>query len=124
MVFDADDPSFAGEMTVATTLVSASRGTEVTIVGTRASCQPMPVERIVAPAASISVARARISSHVWPPSTRSRIDRGTRGEVMGASTHVARQTFRRRGSRRQLQPDQIVRRDLPAKTESPPKVAR
>lgn len=31
MVFDADDPSFAGEMTVATTLVSASRGTEVTI---------------------------------------------------------------------------------------------
>ena len=57
------------------TSVKALRGTDVTIVGTRASCLPMPVEMMVAPAASISVARARISSQVCPPSTRSRIDR-------------------------------------------------
>jgi hypothetical protein len=40
----------------------AARGTEVAIVGTRASCQPMPVFRSVAPAASIAgpaVARPR-----------------------------------------------------------------
>jgi uncharacterized protein YndB with AHSA1/START domain len=31
VVFDSDDPSFAGEMTVATTLASAAQGTEVTV---------------------------------------------------------------------------------------------
>lgn len=31
VVFDSDDPSFAGEMTVATTLAPAGHGTEVTI---------------------------------------------------------------------------------------------
>ncbi|SHU55383.1 Uncharacterised protein [Mycobacteroides abscessus subsp. abscessus] len=44
-------------------------GTEVTMVGTRASCQPMPVLMMVAPAASISLARATISSQVWPSGT-------------------------------------------------------
>ena len=47
----------------AVTRVKAPRGTEVTIVGTRASCQPMPVLMIVAPAASTSRASATISSH-------------------------------------------------------------
>jgi hypothetical protein len=40
----------------------APLGTEVTMVGTRASCHPMPVLMIVAPAVSTSVARAMISS--------------------------------------------------------------
>jgi len=44
--------------------VNAPRGTEVTIVGTRDSCQPMPVFRIVAPAAWTSRASATVSSHV------------------------------------------------------------
>ena len=51
--------------------VNAARGTEVTIVGTRASCQPMPRLRMLAPAASTSRASAVTSSHVWPSSTRS-----------------------------------------------------
>jgi hypothetical protein len=36
--------------------VNAARGTEVTMVGIRASCQPMPVLSSVAPAASIAFA--------------------------------------------------------------------
>ena len=48
---------------------NALLGTEVTMVGTRASCQPMPVLMIVAPAASTSVASAMISSQLCPPST-------------------------------------------------------
>ena len=40
------------------------RGTEVTMVGTRASCHPIPVLMIVAPAASTSVASATISSQL------------------------------------------------------------
>ncbi len=46
-------------------------GTWVMIVGTRASCQPMPVLNIETPAASSSWASASTSSQVWPPSTRS-----------------------------------------------------
>jgi hypothetical protein len=49
-------------------------GTDVTMVGTRASCQPMPVLMMVAPAACTSVARAVISSQLWPFSTQSAID--------------------------------------------------
>lgn len=40
---------------------NAVRGTEVTIVGTRASCQPMPVSSRLAPAVSSSRARSRVS---------------------------------------------------------------
>ena len=47
---------------------NALLGTEVTIVGTRASCQPKPELIIVAPAASTSVASATISSQLWPSS--------------------------------------------------------
>ncbi len=43
---------------------NALLGTEVTMVGTRASCHPMPVLMIVAPAASTSVASAMISSQL------------------------------------------------------------
>ena len=51
--------------------VKAARGTEVTMVGTRASCQPMPRLSMLAPAASTSRASAATSSQVWPSSTRS-----------------------------------------------------
>lgn len=47
------------------------RGTIVAMVGTRASCQPMPVLMRLAPAASILVAGNSISSQVLPSSTRS-----------------------------------------------------
>ena len=57
------------------THVNAARGTIVAIVGTRASCQPIPVLMIVAPAASTACASATNSSHVLPPSTRSSIDK-------------------------------------------------
>ena len=49
----------------------AARGTWVMIVGTRASCQPIPVLKIVTPASSRRWASSTISSQVWPPSTRS-----------------------------------------------------
>ena len=42
---------------------NALLGTDVTIVGTRASCQPIPVLMIAAPAFSTSRASATISSH-------------------------------------------------------------
>jgi hypothetical protein len=57
------------------TQTKAARGTIVAMVGMRASCQPMPVLMIVAPAASTALARVTISSQVLPPSTRSSIDR-------------------------------------------------
>ena len=60
---------------LAVTRVKAPRGTDVTIVGTRASCQPIPVLMIVAPAASTSWARATTSSQLCPSGTRSVIER-------------------------------------------------
>ncbi len=51
--------------------VQIPRGTWVMIVGTRASCQPMPVLKAVTPAASSRCASSTVSSQVWPPSTRS-----------------------------------------------------
>ncbi|CAM5688076.1 hypothetical protein STENM223S_09873 [Streptomyces tendae] len=56
------------------THVYAPRGTEVAMVGMRASCQPMPVLMIVAPAASTALARVMTSSSVEPPGTRSSMD--------------------------------------------------
>ena len=49
----------------------APRGTWVMIVGTRASCQPMPVLSTVTPASSSPWASSTTSSQVWPSSTRS-----------------------------------------------------
>jgi hypothetical protein len=59
---------------LAVTPANAARGTEVAIVGTRDSCQPMPVLMRVAPAASIARAWATISSQAEPPGTSSAID--------------------------------------------------
>ncbi len=56
------------------TQVYAPRGTEVAMVGMRASCQPMPVLMMVAPAASTALASMMTSSSVEPPGTRSSID--------------------------------------------------
>ena len=49
----------------------AARGTEVAMVGTRASCQPMPVFRTEAPAVSMAFARVTTSSQVEPLGIRS-----------------------------------------------------
>ena len=54
--------------------VKAARGTEVAMVGMRASCQPMPVLISVAPAASMALACCTTSSQARPSSTRSSID--------------------------------------------------
>ena len=56
------------------TQVNAPRGTGVAMVGIRASCQPMPVLIMVAPAASMACASSTVSAKVPPPSTRSSID--------------------------------------------------
>ena len=50
---------------------NAALGTDVTTVGTRASCHPIPVLNESTPAASRRAASSAVSSHVWPPSTRS-----------------------------------------------------
>ena len=44
------------------------------MVGTRASCQPMPVLMIVAPARSMAFASGTTSSQLLPSGTRSSID--------------------------------------------------
>src|SRR5690606_40713037 len=62
-------------LSLAVTLVKAARGTLVAMVGMRASCQPIPVLMMVAPAASMALARVTISSQTLPPSIKSSIDR-------------------------------------------------
>jgi hypothetical protein len=57
------------------TQAKAARGTLVAMVGTRASCQPMPVLMMVAPAGSMPWPVAPPRQSVEPFSTRSSIDR-------------------------------------------------
>eukprot|EP01139_Manchomonas_bermudensis_P010654 Amastigsp_a340853_7.p3 type:complete len:170 gc:universal Amastigsp_a340853_7:955-1464(+) len=57
------------------THANARRGTDVAIVGIRASCQPMPVLMIVAPAASTAAASSATSAKLEPSATRSSIER-------------------------------------------------
>ena len=57
------------------TQLKAPRGTGVAMVGMRASCQPIPVLMMVAPAASIALASSVTSASVLPSLTRSSIDR-------------------------------------------------
>ncbi len=57
------------------TQVKAPRGTLVAIVGTRASCQPMPVLMIVAPAFATALASCTTSGQELPSGIRSIIDR-------------------------------------------------
>jgi hypothetical protein len=53
------------------TPVNAARGTDVAMVGTRASCQPMPELMIVAPAAATACASCSTSAQELPPGIRS-----------------------------------------------------
>ncbi len=71
MRFDATTGIVTSRRKRPATLANAARGTEVTMVGTRASCQPKPVLRIVTPACSSAFATVTTSSQVLPPSTRS-----------------------------------------------------
>ena len=64
-----------GELAWPLILEDAARGTLVAMVGTRASCQPIPVLMMVAPAASMATPSFTISSNDEPPSTRSSIDK-------------------------------------------------
>ena len=57
------------------TQANAARGTLVAMVGTRASCQPMPVLIRVAPPRATALPRVMTSSQLLPPGTRSIIDR-------------------------------------------------
>ena len=59
----------------AVTQVKAARGTLVAMVGICASCQPIPVLIMVAPAFSIALPSSTTSSEVLPPTTRSSIER-------------------------------------------------
>jgi hypothetical protein len=59
-------------LSLAVSQLKAARGTLVAMVGTRASCQPMPVLRRVAPAPSTARASAAISGQLEPSGTRSR----------------------------------------------------
>ncbi|MNK82776.1 hypothetical protein D3C87_1025630 [compost metagenome] len=61
-------------LSLAVTPANAARGTDVAMVGMRASCQPMPALIRVAPAASIALACCTISSQLLPSSTRSTSD--------------------------------------------------
>ena len=79
---------FSSGFIFAVTQVKAARGTLVTMVGTRASCQPMPVLMKVAPAASTALACATISGQSLPPSTRSSID--SRKMMMKSSPTASR----------------------------------
>ena len=52
----------------------AARGTLVAMVGTRASCQPMPVLIRLAPPRATALPRVTTSSQLLPPGTRSIMD--------------------------------------------------
>ena len=57
------------------TQVKAARGTLVAMVGIRASCQPIPVLIMVAPAFSMACPSCTTSSRLLPSGTKSNIDR-------------------------------------------------
>ncbi|MNI42264.1 hypothetical protein D3C73_965460 [compost metagenome] len=78
---------------LAVTLLNAARGTLVAMVGIRASCQPIPVLMIVAPACSTALANSTISSQVLPPSTRSSIDRRKMMMKFGPTASRTRRTI-------------------------------
>ena len=69
--FDAQTGTDTSALSRAVAERQAPGGTWVMIVGTRASCQPMPVLSTVTPASSSRCASSTTSSQVCPPSTRS-----------------------------------------------------
>ena len=74
MRFDVHSGTPTSPISFCVTHVKPARGTQVAMVGTRASCQPMPVLIMETPAASISLARESTSSQSEPWSTRSSMD--------------------------------------------------
>ena len=74
--------------TYAVTSANAARGTEVTIVGMRASCQPMPLPSKLIPALSRACAMRTTSSMVLPSCTKSSIDK--RKQMMNFSPTACR----------------------------------
>ena len=81
-------PSNAAARSLRVTHAYAPRGTLVAIVGTRASCQPIPVLITSIPASSSARASATTSSQLEPPSTRSSIERRKMSAKSGP--HLAR----------------------------------
>ena len=66
---------FTAPFSLRVTQLKPARGTMVAMVGMRASCQPMPVLIMLAPAASTAFAWATISSQALPSGTISSIER-------------------------------------------------
>ncbi len=102
------------------TQVKAARGTIVAMVGIRASCQPMPVFTMLAPAASTAWARATTSSQLEPSSTRSSIEsRYTRIASGPRAARTRRTTSTGNRSRFSSEPPQrLVRRFVRGATNS------
>ena len=71
MRFDATTGTSTTPLSFAVVHANAARGTDVTMVGMRASCQPMPVLMIDTPAASMRRASSAVSSQLCASSTRS-----------------------------------------------------
>ena len=71
MRLDATTGTDTSGLSLPVTQANAARGTEVTIVGMRASCQPMPVLMIETPAVSSFLASSTVSSQLCASSTRS-----------------------------------------------------
>ena len=63
--------AFSASRNFLLTQVKAPRGTLVAMVGTRASCQPMPVFSKVAPAALMARASCKTSGHELPSGIKS-----------------------------------------------------
>ena len=71
MRFDAHTGTSTAAFRRPESSANAARGTEVTMVGTRASCQPIPVLSRSTPASTRRPASSSVSSHVCPSATRS-----------------------------------------------------
>ena len=94
-------------------LTNAARGTDVTIVGTLASCQPMSVLIASTPWASAARASWVISSHVCPPATKSAIDwRRITGKSELTRARIESMTSRRKRCRFSVDPPHLSVRSL------------
>ena len=75
MRFDVTTGIFRYGRSLPVTQANAARGTIIAIVGTRASCQPIPVFIRDAPASSTRCPSSTTSSKLLPSSTKSRQER-------------------------------------------------
>ncbi|SKY68570.1 Uncharacterised protein [Mycobacteroides abscessus subsp. abscessus] len=94
-------------------LTNAARGTEVTMVGTPASCHPMSVLMASTPSASALRAMSAISSQVCPPLTKSAIDcRRMTGKSRGTRRRISVITSTRKRCRFSVEPPHLSVRSL------------